>query len=71
VDPGVRVPPARGQEIGRVVLSIAEGATLGEVPLVVTDVAPPPPLEDEGSWWSRALAAVVDAGDGLVDALLS
>jgi D-alanyl-D-alanine carboxypeptidase (penicillin-binding protein 5/6) len=71
VDPGVRFPPARGQEIGRVVLSIAEGATLGEVPLVVTDVAPPPPLEDEGSWWSRALAAVVDAGDGLVDALLS
>ncbi len=71
VDPGVRFPPARGQEIGRVVLSVAGGPMLGEVPLVVTAVSPPPPLEDEGPWWRRALGAVVDAGDGLVDALLS
>ncbi|MGZ8604454.1 MAG: D-alanyl-D-alanine carboxypeptidase family protein [Actinomycetota bacterium] len=68
--PGVRFPPARGQAIGRVVLSVGE-LVLGEVPLVVTDVPPPPPLADDGSWWSRAFGAVVDAGSGLVDALLS
>jgi D-alanyl-D-alanine carboxypeptidase (penicillin-binding protein 5/6) len=71
VDPGVRFPPGRGQEIGRLVLSIAGGSTVGEVPLVVTDVSPPAPLEDEGSWWRRALGAAVDAGEGLIDALLS
>lgn len=71
VDPGVRFPPARGQTIGRVVLSVADGLVLGTVPLVVTDVPPPPPLEDDGPWWSRAFGAVVDAGSGLIDALLS
>jgi hypothetical protein len=55
--------------VGTVEVSIAGGVTLGEVPLVVVDVAPPPPLEGGGSWWSRAFDAVLDAGGGLVDAI--
>jgi D-alanyl-D-alanine carboxypeptidase (penicillin-binding protein 5/6) len=71
LDPGVRFPPARGQEVGTIVLSLEDGPVLGEVPLVVTDVPPPPPLDDGGSWWGRAFDAVVDAGVGLFDALFS
>jgi D-alanyl-D-alanine carboxypeptidase (penicillin-binding protein 5/6) len=71
VDPGVRFPPARGQTIGSVVLTTADGLTVGQVPLVVTAVSPPPPLEEGGSWWSRAFGAVLDAGRGLADALTS
>jgi D-alanyl-D-alanine carboxypeptidase (penicillin-binding protein 5/6) len=68
VGPSVRFPPGRGQQIGTVALSVP-GLVLGEVPLVVTDVAPPPPLEDGGSWWSRALGSIAHAGGALVDAL--
>jgi D-alanyl-D-alanine carboxypeptidase (penicillin-binding protein 5/6) len=68
VDPAVRFPPGRGQAIGTLTLGVP-GLTLGEVPLVVTDVAPPPPLEDGGSWWSRAVGSVARAGGSLVDAL--
>jgi serine-type D-Ala-D-Ala carboxypeptidase (penicillin-binding protein 5/6) len=68
VDPAVRFPPGRGQVIGTLRLAVP-GLTLGEVPLVVTDVAPPPPLEDGGSWWSRAVGAVARAGGALVDAV--
>ena len=68
VQPSVRFPPGRGQEIGTVELSVP-GLVVGEVPLVVTDVAPPPELEDGGSWWGRALGAVSHAGGALVDAL--
>jgi D-alanyl-D-alanine carboxypeptidase (penicillin-binding protein 5/6) len=71
LDAGVRYPPGRGQEIGRVELTAAGVPPLGAVPLVVTDVPPPPPLEEGGSWWTRALGSVVDAGRGLVEALLS
>jgi hypothetical protein len=70
VDPGVRFPPGLGQQIGRVLLSVPGELPLGEVPLVVTAVPPPPPPED-GSWWSRAFGAIVDAGAGLVDALIT
>jgi D-alanyl-D-alanine carboxypeptidase (penicillin-binding protein 5/6) len=71
LDPGVRFPPGRGQQVGVVVFSVDGGAVLGEVPLVVSDVPPPPPLDDGGSWWSRAFGAVVDAGAGLFEAFLS
>lgn len=71
VDPGVRFPPVIGQQVGTIVLSVEEGPLLGDVPLLVTDVPPPPPLEDEGAWWGRAFGAVVDAGAGLFDALFS
>jgi hypothetical protein len=71
LDPGVRFPPGRGQQVGVLVLSVDGGPVLGEVPLVVSDVPPPPPLQDGGSWWSRAFGAVVDAGEGLFEALFS
>jgi D-alanyl-D-alanine carboxypeptidase (penicillin-binding protein 5/6) len=69
VDPGVRFPPARGQAIGVVRLSVGD-LDLGTVPLVVTEVPPPPPLDDGGAWWSRAIEAVARAGSGLLGALL-
>ena len=60
-------PPARGEEIG--VVRISSGSkVLGQVPLVVSGVPAPPPLEP-GAWWARAAGAVVDAGDGVLDAL--
>jgi D-alanyl-D-alanine carboxypeptidase (penicillin-binding protein 5/6) len=70
VDPQVRFPPARGQTIGSVEITLVGGRTVGSVPLVVTDVPPPPP-PTAGPWWRRAIGAVVDAGAGLVDALVS
>jgi serine-type D-Ala-D-Ala carboxypeptidase (penicillin-binding protein 5/6) len=68
VDPSVRFPPGRGQDVGSLTLSVP-GLVLGAVPIVVTDVEPPPPLEHGGSWWSRAAGAVVHAGGGVLDAL--
>ena len=60
-------PPARGEEIG--VVRISSGSkVLGQVPLVVSGVPPPPPPEP-GAWWARAAGAVVDAGNGVLDAL--
>ncbi len=70
VDPQVRFPPARGQTIGSLVISLAGGKTVGAVPVLVTDV-PPPPSPPQGPWWRRAIGAVVDAGAGLLDALVS
>jgi D-alanyl-D-alanine carboxypeptidase (penicillin-binding protein 5/6) len=70
VDPHIRFPPGRGQAIGAVVIAAGAGAPIGEVPIVVVDVPPPPP-PDEGPWWRRAIGAVVDAGSGLLDALMS
>lgn len=60
-------PPARGEEIG--VVRISSGSkVLGQVPLVVSGVPAPPPPEP-GAWWARSAGAVVDAGDGVLDAL--
>ncbi|MGA9160720.1 MAG: D-alanyl-D-alanine carboxypeptidase family protein [Actinomycetota bacterium] len=63
----VAYPPARGEEIG-VVLVSAGGRVLGQVPLVVTGVPAPPPPEP-GAWWTRAAGALVDAGGAVLDAL--
>lgn len=71
VDAGVRYPPGRGQAVGSVVITSEQGPSLGAVALVVVDVPPPPALRDEGSWWSRALGAVLEAGTGLFDALFT
>jgi serine-type D-Ala-D-Ala carboxypeptidase (penicillin-binding protein 5/6) len=68
VAPTVRFPPGRGQTIGSVVMSVP-GLTLGQVPLVVTDVEPPPPLDDDRPWWARAAGSVVHAGGAFLDAL--
>jgi D-alanyl-D-alanine carboxypeptidase (penicillin-binding protein 5/6) len=68
VDPTVRFPPARGQTVGSLALTVPD-LSLGDVPLVVTAVAPPPPLDEGGSWWTRAAGAVLDAGGALVHAV--
>lgn len=67
VDDGVAYPPGRGDAIG--VLEVtAGGRVVGQVPILVAHV-PPPPQPEPGSWWWRAVGAVVDAAAGLVDAL--
>jgi D-alanyl-D-alanine carboxypeptidase (penicillin-binding protein 5/6) len=71
LDPRVRYPPGLGQPVGSVVVSRSGGPVLGEVPLLVTGVPPPEPLADDESWWSRALGAVLDAGAGLLEALVT
>ncbi|MCI0635746.1 MAG: D-alanyl-D-alanine carboxypeptidase [Actinobacteria bacterium] len=65
----VAYPPPLGEVIGGVRLSAA-GRRLGEVPLVVAEVPPPPP-PDAGSWWGRALGAVAEAADAVLEGLLS
>jgi D-alanyl-D-alanine carboxypeptidase (penicillin-binding protein 5/6) len=66
-DERIPYPPPRGQAIG-VVQVTAGGRSFGEVPLVVAGVPPPPPPE-EGSWWSRAVGSVLEAGTGVLEAL--
>ncbi len=68
VDPGVRFPPSLGEEVGTVTLS-APGLRVGRVSLVVTGVPGPPPLEQPGPWWRRALSAVVESIFGLLSGL--
>lgn len=68
VDPAVRFPPGRGDQIGVVRLTSA-GSEVGTVPLVVVDVAPPPPLRDDGPWWLRGAGSVARAAGSLVRSL--
>jgi serine-type D-Ala-D-Ala carboxypeptidase (penicillin-binding protein 5/6) len=68
LEPHMAFPPDLGEEIGIVTVS-AGGRIVGEAPLVVVGVAAPPPPEP-GSWWARAAGALVDAGGGVLDALL-
>jgi D-alanyl-D-alanine carboxypeptidase (penicillin-binding protein 5/6) len=58
-NPAAAYPPIRGQRIGRLTVSLP-GLRVGTVPLVAADVpAPDPPTN--GSWWSRALRALVES----------
>jgi D-alanyl-D-alanine carboxypeptidase (penicillin-binding protein 5/6) len=68
VDPSAAFPPAVGERIG-VVRVMAPGRVLGSVPLVVTDV-PPPPTIDDRPWWEHAAASLTGAVSGLVRGLL-
>lgn len=63
----VAYPPPRGEQIGVVRVSAGD-RVLGRVPLIVTDL-PPPPAAGMGPWWMRAIDAVVEAGVGLLDGL--
>jgi D-alanyl-D-alanine carboxypeptidase len=69
LDGRVAFPPARGEAIGTVRVTAGE-RVVGEVPLVVADL-PPPPAAGEGPWWARALGAVVRAGARVADALFA
>lgn len=67
--PGVLYPPASGERVGAVTVSVP-GLRIGSVPLVVASVPPPPP-PPAGPWWRRAFAAVVRAASGVLHALLN
>jgi D-alanyl-D-alanine carboxypeptidase (penicillin-binding protein 5/6) len=59
VRPGAAYPPAPGERVAALKVTIP-GLTLGRVPLAVSSVPPPPPIDD-APWWERALSAVADA----------
>lgn len=64
VSPGAVFPPAPGERVGTVKVTVP-GVSLGASPLLVSEVPPPPPAGDE-SWWRRAAGAVGRAvGDAL------
>ena len=65
VAPGVAYPPAAGEQVATMEVAIP-GLVLGHVPLFVSDVPAPPPLDDDGPWWARAAGSVVDAVGGVL-----
>jgi hypothetical protein len=67
VDPAAAYPPAAGERVATLTVSIP-GLEVGSVPLVVSTVPAPPPPPD-GSWWSRAVSAVTDAVGAAVGAV--
>jgi D-alanyl-D-alanine carboxypeptidase (penicillin-binding protein 5/6) len=68
VDTSAAFPPVVGERVG-VVRVTSVGRVIGTVPLVVTDV-PPPPAIDDRSWWERATGSLTGAASGLVRGLL-
>jgi D-alanyl-D-alanine carboxypeptidase (penicillin-binding protein 5/6) len=66
VDPNAAFPPAPGEQVATLRVSIP-GHQLGSVPLLVTEV-PPPPAVDDRPWWSRAAVSVGDALSGALHA---
>jgi D-alanyl-D-alanine carboxypeptidase (penicillin-binding protein 5/6) len=69
VRPGVAFPPAVGESVGVVELSVG-GLRIGRVPLLVTAVPGPPPPDDPGPWWRRAFSSVTGAVGSVVHALI-
>jgi D-alanyl-D-alanine carboxypeptidase (penicillin-binding protein 5/6) len=67
-DPTTAFPPLPGEVVGVVAVSVP-GMRIGDVPLEVVEVPPPPAPTDPGPWWRRAASSVLDAVGGLVDAL--
>jgi serine-type D-Ala-D-Ala carboxypeptidase (penicillin-binding protein 5/6) len=65
VDPGAAYPPAPGEQVATMQVGIP-GLVLGHVPLLASDVPPPPPLGNDGPWWARAAGSVVDAVGGVL-----
>jgi serine-type D-Ala-D-Ala carboxypeptidase (penicillin-binding protein 5/6) len=64
--PGAAYPPPPGAVVGWIRLRAA-GGTLGRVPLVASDVGPPPAPSDP--WWVRAAGALAGAVTATVDGL--
>lgn len=58
-DPRAAYPPAPGERVASLKVTIP-GLTIGRVPLVVSSVPAPPPIDDR-PWWERAAAAVLEA----------
>jgi serine-type D-Ala-D-Ala carboxypeptidase (penicillin-binding protein 5/6) len=68
VDPAAAFPPRLGERVGAVRVTVP-GQMLGSVPLVVTHVPAPPPIDDR-PWWERAAASLDGAVSSLVHGLL-
>ncbi len=66
---GAAYPPALGEEIATMEVSIP-GLVLGHVPLIAAAVPAPPPVSDDGPWWARAAGAVVHAVGGALRAAI-
>jgi serine-type D-Ala-D-Ala carboxypeptidase (penicillin-binding protein 5/6) len=62
VEPKAAFPPAAGETVATLQVRIP-GRAVGSVPLVVANV--PAPAPEDGTWWTRGLAAV---GKAIVDA---
>lgn len=67
VDPGAAYPPAIGQRVATLRITLPHLA-VGSVPLLVSSV-PPPPTLDEAPWWERAAAAVAHAAAAALHAI--
>ena len=65
---GVLFPPAVGESVGVVELTVGR-LEIDRVPLLVTAVPSPSPPTEPGPWWRRAFASVTDAIGRLLDAL--
>ncbi|HEV8564663.1 MAG TPA: D-alanyl-D-alanine carboxypeptidase family protein [Actinomycetota bacterium] len=68
VDPEAAFPPAPGEQVATLRVSIP-GHPLGSVPLLVIDVPAPPPVDDR-PWWSRAASSVGGAVSGALGAFV-
>ena len=68
VTPGAVFPPALGERVGAITLTVP-GVSLGSSPLLVSEVPPPPATGDE-PWWARAAGAVGDAIGDAIDGLV-
>ena len=68
VRPDVTFPPALGESVGVVELTVGR-LQIDRVPLLVTAVPGPSPPEGSGPWWRRAFSSVTGAIGELLDAL--
>lgn len=68
VRPDVTFPPALGELVGVVELTVGR-LQIDRVPLLVSAVPGPSPPDEPGPWWRRAFSSVTGAIGGLLDAL--
>jgi len=67
VDPRVGYPPVPGERVAGLVVRIP-GLTVGRVPLIVSSVPGPPPIEDL-PWWGRVASTVGRAIERTLEAI--
>jgi serine-type D-Ala-D-Ala carboxypeptidase (penicillin-binding protein 5/6) len=67
--PGAAFPPAPGQRVGTLRVTIPGGVTVGTVPLIAGDL--PAPQPSDVPWWARAAGTVGRAVGGLIGSLTS
>jgi serine-type D-Ala-D-Ala carboxypeptidase (penicillin-binding protein 5/6) len=68
-NPAAAFPPAPGQRVGTLRVTIPGGVTVGTVPLITGDLPAPEP--SDVPWWARAAGTVGRAVGGLLGSLTS